>query len=215
MPQPHDTATSLSSPVTFTRLVRARLWRWAGLMGVLGLTACASDDFMRQYQDIGRTTLPALPTPRATAEPGTCRDVTRMTARDLYGEWRLSLLKPNVGGHMRLSQHPEFSESLRGHIAYGDVQAIASGDVTAGQFDLDESADGKRMTATWSGKLTPAACGNEIRGTWTDLERDQSSAFVLRRVGGAAAAADAASTPVRDELPDGVQVLPVPEPSLN
>ena len=155
---------------------------------------------MRQYNDVGR----ALQTLR----PATCPDVNTLKAADVHGEWRLALPQVNYVGQMRLSQHPEFSESLRGNLAYGAVQSIASGDVNGGNFDLDESSDGKRMTGTWSGKLTPGACGNEIRGTWTELDRDLRSTFVLTRVG-------TQTTPMNDGLPEGVRVLPVPDPSLN
>ena len=133
-----------------------------------------------------------------------------MQPQALYGEWRLRLPQAGLSGRMRLSQHPDFSESLRGHIEYGAVKAIASGDVSAGNFDLDESSDGKRMTATWSGQLTLAGCGNEIRGTWTELNTERKSSFVLTRVQPATS-----STATRNELPEGVQVLPVPDRSLD
>ena len=82
---------------------------------------------------------------------------------------------------MTISRHPEFSESLRGHIAYGPVESIASGDLADGNFDLDESSDGKTMTATWSGNLVPERCGNEIRGEWQELSTGLKSTFILQR----------------------------------
>ena len=116
-----------------------------------------------------------------------CPDVTRLRSAQLYGTWELELIATGQRGQLTLSQHPEFSESLRGEFRYGTQRSIASGDVEAGEFNLDESLDGKSLYAFWSGQLTPAKCGAEIRGTWQTLPRDGKpsveSPFVLRREG--------------------------------
>ncbi|WP_187265649.1 hypothetical protein [Ottowia flava] len=116
-----------------------------------------------------------------------CADVRTLRAGQLYGTWELELTALNQRGQLTLRQHPEFSESLRGEFRYGDQRSIASGDVEAGEFNLDESLDGKSLHAFWSGKLTPSACGAEIRGTWQTLAQPgkpaQESPFVLRRGG--------------------------------
>ncbi|MDO5624854.1 MAG: hypothetical protein Q4G71_09210 [Pseudomonadota bacterium] len=117
-----------------------------------------------------------------------CPDVTRLNAAQLYGSWALEL--PGVGqrGSLSLRQHPEFSASLRGEFSYGGHRSIASGDVEEGEFHLDESRDGKRFFAFWSGRLVPEACGAEIRGHWETVPREgepaQQSPFVLRRAQG-------------------------------
>lgn len=188
----------------FSSLSRAaRLPLLAG--AALLLTACSSGEFLRQYQAIDQN--------QKTVNAPYCQDVKKMKPPAIHGEWRLSLPQAGLTGHMRLSRHPEFSESLRGHIEYGAVKAIASGDLSAGNFDLDESSDGKRMTATWSGSLTPTGCGNEIRGTWTDLDTNRKSSFVLTRMQSANQAMPQAAT--GNELPEGVQVMPVPDRSFN
>ncbi|NZA02318.1 hypothetical protein H0I39_12155 [Ottowia beijingensis] len=84
---------------------------------------------------------------------------------------------------------PEFSASLRGEFRYGGQRSIASGDVEGGEFNLDESRDGKTLFAFWSGQLVPAACGAEIRGKWQPLAREgqpvlAESDFILRRARG-------------------------------
>ena len=114
-----------------------------------------------------------------------CPDVTQLHAAQLYGSWVLHLVQSGQRGQLTLRQHPEFSASLRGEFRYGDHSSIASGDVEAGEFHLDESRDGKTLFAFWSGTLVPAACGAEIRGTWQVLPKEgqpaRESAFVLRR----------------------------------
>ncbi len=115
-----------------------------------------------------------------------CPDVTRLHAAQLYGSWELELPQAGLRGRLTLRQHPEYSASLRGEIRYGGQRSIASGDVEDGEFNLDESRDGKTLHAFWSGKLVPSACGAEIRGTWQPLAQPgqaprPASEFILRR----------------------------------
>lgn len=124
----------------------------------------------------------------ATSTPSTvdCPDVTRLHAAQLYGSWNVELVQAGLRGQLTLREHPEYSASLRGEFSYGGRHSIASGDVEDGEFNLDESRDGKALHAFWSGKLVPAACGAEIRGTWQPLAQPgqpplPESDFVLRR----------------------------------
>ena len=123
----------------------------------------------------------------AAAGSADCPDVKTLSPAQLYGTWELELTATQQRGQLTLRQHPEFNESLRGEFRYGNQRSIASGDVEGGEFNLDESVDGKRLYAFWSGQLTPARCGAEIRGTWQTLPQDgkpaQESPFVLRRAG--------------------------------
>ena len=122
-----------------------------------------------------------------TANAVECPDVKALRAAQLYGTWELQLTGIQQRGQLTLRQHPEFSESLRGEFRYGSQRSIASGDVEGGEFNLDESVDGTSLYAFWSGRLEPARCGAEIRGTWQTLPRDnqpaQESPFILRRAG--------------------------------
>ena len=65
---------------------------------------------------------------------------------------------PQLGerGTLVLRQHPEFAASLRGEFELAGVRSIASGDVEEGEFNLDESHDGKRLSAFWNGRLDAA-----------------------------------------------------------
>lgn len=125
----------------------------------------------------------------AAADTTECPDVTRLHAAHLYGSWQLELPQAGLRGTLTLRQHPEFQASLRGEFSYGGQRSIASGDVEDGEFNLDESRDGKTLHAFWSGRLVPAACGAEIRGRWQPLARPGQPApaesdFILRRAGG-------------------------------
>ncbi len=120
-----------------------------------------------------------------------CPDVTQLHAAQLYGSWLLELPQAGQRGTLTLRQHPEFSGSLRGEFHYGGQRSIASGDVEEGEFNLDESRDGKTLHAFWSGNLVPSACGAEIRGRWQPLAQpgkplQAESDFVLRRSGSGA-----------------------------
>jgi hypothetical protein len=115
--------------------------------------------------------------------------VTQLHAAHLYGSWTVELPQAGQRGILTLRQHPEFAASLRGEFRYGGQTSIASGDVEGGEFNLDESRDGKTLFAFWSGQLVPSACGAEIRGTWQPLAREgqpaaAESSFVLRRPAG-------------------------------
>jgi len=127
------------------------------------------------------------PAPETTAI-GTpeCPDVTRLNAAQLYGSWIVELPQLGQRGTLTLRQHPEYAASLRGEFRYGGQSSIASGDVEGGEFNLDESQDGKSLYAFWSGQLVPSACGAEIRGKWQPLAKPgqpapRESDFVLRR----------------------------------
>lgn len=130
---------------------------------------------------------PEAPTeaPRPVAVNPACPDLQHWDARRLYGSWEVELPELGQRGRLRLRQHPDFSESLRGEFHYGGQDSIASGDIEGGELNLDESQDGKSLHAFWTGQLVPAACGREIRGTWQRLAREgvpaAESTFVLRR----------------------------------
>lgn len=141
------------------------------------LAACSTPPAATQPPDPVRASVNSNPE---------CPQLASWGARQLYGTWQLELPELGQRGKMLLRQHPEFSESLRGELEYAGHQAIASGDLEEGELNLDESRDGKNYAAFWSGQLVASSCGNEIRGTWEQLEnegvRALTSPFVLRRL---------------------------------
>lgn len=150
-------------------------------LALLFLCACSAS----QKPDETATTAVAADALLARAWNPACPDMLQWDAARLHGAWDVELTDLDEYGQLELSQHPEFKASLRGHFKYADDDAIASGDLSEGHFNLDESRDGKRLYAFWTGYLVPQACGEEIRGEWERLETSDQpglkSAFVLRR----------------------------------
>jgi hypothetical protein len=54
---------------------------------------------------------------------------------------------------------------LRRSRPHDEVRAQVSGDVTGGEFNLDESDDGVSMSAVWTGTLSPTDCRLDISGS--------------------------------------------------
>jgi hypothetical protein len=116
-----------------------------------------------------------------------CPAATELTARHLYGLWQAVFSDPVTGqasgsATLLLERHPEFTGSVRGAVRRGDARARLSGDVDEGQFTLDESEDGIRISASWSGTVVPDSCGKEIRGDWVQVLAPGTLAFVLRKL---------------------------------
>jgi hypothetical protein len=128
-----------------------------------------------------------------------CTAPADMAPAQLYGLWQLVLwpqdgseAAPASTGALLFERHPEYPGSVRGHVKRStpgnDRQAQVSGDVTSGEFNLDESADGVTMDAVWEGSVTPAGCGQELRGIRRSAEGRGSAEppmnFMLKKVPG-------------------------------
>lgn len=144
---------------------------------------------------------PAMAQSPATASPATCAPSGDMAPAQLYGLWQLVLwpldgpgseAAPTSTGALLFERHPEYPDSVRGHVKRStpgnDRQAQVSGDVASGEFNLDESADGVTMDAVWEGSVTPSGCGQELRGVRRPAEGRGSTEpamnFVLKKAPG-------------------------------
>ncbi len=131
-----------------------------------------------------------------TAAAPACPAAADLSPADLYGLWRL-VLWPEGGdestpvstGAMLFGPHPEYPGSVRGRLRRSgpgaDLEAEVAGDVgDDGEFNLDESADGKTMDAVWTGQ--PADCGRTVRGLRRPATGRPTSSpalqFLLRRI---------------------------------
>lgn len=129
-----------------------------------------------------------------------CTASADMAPAQLYGLWQL-VLWPQTGGSeaapastgaLLFERHPEYPGSVRGNLKRttpgNDRQALVSGDVTNGEFNLDESADGVTMDAVWEGNVTASGCGQELRGIRRPAEGSQVKEplmnFVLKKAPG-------------------------------
>jgi hypothetical protein len=126
---------------------------------------------------------------QASAPARVCTQAPAMTPHHLYGTWQLALWLPagsesvpTSTGTVRFERHPEYTGSVRGHIqrtaAGAPGQALVSGDVIDGEFNLDESADGVTIDAVWVG--VPQDCGQTIRGTRRTAEGQVRASELLQ-----------------------------------
>ena len=140
---------------------------------------------------------PAMPSQAQQANP--CTAPADLAPAQLYGLWQLSLwpqggqeTAPASTGALLFERHPEYPGSVRGNLKRSspgnDRAALVSGDVTSGEFNLDESADGVNMDAVWEGNVTPSGCGQELRGIRRPAQGSQSEEpvmnFVLKKAPG-------------------------------
>jgi hypothetical protein len=129
------------------------------------------------------STLPALPAAAASAPTATCPAPGEVRQAHMLGLWRAEFQGLWQGATLLLEKHPEYAGSLRGAVNRNGEKALLAGDVDKGEFTLEESDDGKRISAVWLGDVVAGSCGKEIRGTWQE-EKDPPKPynFVLRKL---------------------------------
>jgi hypothetical protein len=113
----------------------------------------------------------------ATACPG-AREVG---ALHLYGEWLATWPDGDAPATLQLGRNPEHADGVRGTLQRGAAQALVAGDVDDGDFNLEESTDGRSIAATWTGKVLEHTCGKEIQGVWTRANGGGERRFILRK----------------------------------
>ena len=111
-----------------------------------------------------------------------CPSSGEITHIQLLGLWRATFDGSPQGATLLLERHPELAESVRGAINRNGERALVAGDVADGEFTLEESADGVKIDATWSGTVIDGSCGLEIRGDWQGAKDSAPRAFVLRKL---------------------------------
>lgn len=128
---------------------------------------------------------------RATAQndvrssiTGACPSPAEIQPIHLYGLWQAEFGNMRTQAIIRLGRHPEWTGSVRGEIDRAGVKTKVAGDVDQGELALDESTDGRTISATWFGLVVASSCGKEIKGTWTDHINNISTSFVLRKQAG-------------------------------
>jgi len=104
--------------------------------------------------------------------------------QSLYGSWEATIDGQSGVAAVKLERHPEY-EGLRGTVERAGLPpARLAGDIDPeGQLALDESQDGKSISASWSGALQAGSCGKEFKGNWYRSSDDSNHPFVLRRSG--------------------------------
>ncbi len=115
-----------------------------------------------------------------TDTPKACPAEVDLTTADLYGLWRAEV-DGRHDGTLLLEANPQWAGSLAGAINRNGVMARLAGDLDDGELLLEESADGQRITATWTGTPVAGRCGREIRGTRPADGGGPARPFVLQR----------------------------------
>ena len=134
----------------------------------------------------------------AGAQAPACTVPDHVPPAQLAGLWTLTLwpegaqeTQASSRGAVLFERHPEYTAGVRGELrrsgAGNDLTAVVSGDVTEGEFHLDESDDGKTMSAVWDGVAQDCAGQLSITGTRRPAEgRGEGTAlrFRLERASG-------------------------------
>ncbi|SFE15555.1 hypothetical protein [Paracidovorax konjaci] len=124
----------------------------------------------------------AAPSARTASTAG-CPGAEDTTHRQLIGTWTAEV-QGGAAARIALRPHPELAQSVRGTVERGGTTAQAAGDVDDGDLTLEESENGKNISATWIGRVVDGSCGKEIRGTWTHAQDNRPLPFVLRKQAG-------------------------------
>jgi hypothetical protein len=104
---------------------------------------------------------------------------------DLFGAWSLLLegAGTSVVTRLHMQRNPEYTESLAGHYRLGERSLEVFGDIEEGQLELEESANGKDISALWKGRVVEGSCGQTIAGKRRNTADTTELDFVLRRPG--------------------------------
>ncbi len=105
-----------------------------------------------------------------------------MPVAALFGSWQARIDGQPGAATVHLGKHPEYEGSVRGTIDRGGATALLAGDIDDdGMLNLDESRDGRAISAVWSGQMQPGSCGKEFQGTWRNATDDSTHPFSLKR----------------------------------
>lgn len=99
----------------------------------------------------------------------------------MLGLWRAEF-DGLAGATLLLEKNASYADSFSGQVNRNGERARVAGDVDEGEFTLEESTDGIRITATWAGNLVEGTCGREVRGTWQAARDKRGVPFVLRKL---------------------------------
>lgn len=121
--------------------------------------------------------------PAASPETRACPEPHEVAPAALVGLWRAEFPGSALpGATLLLQPHPEYPLSLKGGINRNGERGQVVADLEDGELTLEESADGKRIAATWLGDVAAGSCGREIRGSWQAREGRELLPFVLRKL---------------------------------
>ena len=120
----------------------------------------------------------------AAAQPASnCPTAAQVSWQHLLGLWRAEFEGLPRGATLLLEKHPEDEGRVSGMINRDGDRSLLAGELNKGEFTMEESADGTRISGVWTGEVAAGSCGREIRGIWQE-EKDppRPYLFVLRKL---------------------------------
>ncbi|RZL95454.1 MAG: hypothetical protein EOP76_04540 [Variovorax sp.] len=122
----------------------------------------------------------------ATAQVACPSDAQALPLVALFGAWEARFDGVPGAATVLLARHPEYA-GVRGSITRdGGARAELAGDIDdEGLLTIDESQDGRAISATWSGGLQAGSCGKVFEGTWRRAGEERTARFVLRKTSSA------------------------------
>jgi len=112
---------------------------------------------------------------------GCARDTSASATDTLYGRWRVRI-DGQPEATAELGPHPEYA-GVRGRLARPAGTAQLAGDIDdEGTLALDESEDGRTISATWTLAVQPDSCGKEFKGTWQHAGDEAQRPVVMTRI---------------------------------
>lgn len=115
------------------------------------------------------------------AAPGPRCDPADLPPEALYGAWQ-ARFDGGATAQLLLRPHPDYA-GVQGQVTRGSRSAQLAGDLNdAGQLALDESDDGRRISAVWLAELQAGPdgrCGRTFHGSWRRAVDEQTQPFVL------------------------------------
>ncbi len=142
-----------------------------------------------RYRVLGVLFTAALCAGGASGQQPCPATASELPVQALYGSWEARFDGLPGTAQVQLARHPEYA-GVRGTItraAGAATQSVAqlAGDIDdEGLLGIDESLDGRAISAVWSGALQAGSCGREFRGTWRNADDDSTHSFVLNKTGG-------------------------------
>jgi hypothetical protein len=110
-----------------------------------------------------------------------CPAIAEIARQQMVGLWRAEFDGLWQGATLLMEKHPEYEGSISGAINRNGKRGQLAGDIENGEFTMEESDDGVRISGTFVGDIVEGSCGREIRGTWTPETTDPPRPFVLRK----------------------------------
>jgi hypothetical protein len=89
---------------------------------------------------------------------------SEISADQLVGTWQLDLAGQTGAWTLVLRPHPEHQGSLRGTLMQNPLHYAVVADIEDGEFTMEESHDGRRIAATWLGRVAMGSCGKVLTG---------------------------------------------------